>query len=97
MNDIQELLDQLRGQKWTDAAIADELGTHRETVAEWRRGKFYPRYSKAIKIALRSLMLREPPKGRRYSKKAVDTWQREGRYNESRVKSNGEDGETEGS
>ena len=42
-------------------------------------------------------MLREPPKGRRYSKKAVDTWEREGRYSESRAKSNGEDGETEGS
>ena len=86
MNDIQELLAQLRDQKWTDAAIAEELGTHRETVAQWRRGHFYPRYSKAIKIALRSLMLRDPPKGRRYSKEAVDTWQREGRYRESRAR-----------
>ncbi len=92
MNDIQELLDQLRGQKWTDAAIAEELGTYRETVAVWRRGQSYPRYAKAIKIALRSLMLREPPKGRRYSKEAVDTWQREGRYSESRVKGSGNDG-----
>ena len=33
-------------------------------------------------------MLREPPKGRRYSKEAVDTWQREGRYSESRAKGN---------
>ena len=41
-------------------------------------------------------MLREPPKGRRYSKEALDTWQREGRYSESRAKGNGEDGETEG-
>ena len=41
-------------------------------------------------------MLREPPKGRRYSKEAADTWQREGRYSESRAKGNGEDGETEG-
>ena len=57
MNDIQELLDQLRGQKWTDASIADEIGTHRETVTQWRRGYFFPRYAKAIKIALRSLML----------------------------------------
>ena len=80
------MLDQLRGQKWTDASIADEIGTHRETVTQWRRGYFYPRYAKAIKIALRSLMLREPPKGRRYSKEAVDTWQREGRYSESRAK-----------
>ena len=93
MNDIQELLDQLRGQKWTDAAIAEELGTHRETVAQWRRGHFYPRFSKAIKIALRSLMLREPPKGRRYSKEAVDTWHREGRYSESRAKGTSSNGE----
>ena len=68
------------------------MGTHRETVAGWRRGKFYPRYSKAIKIALRSLFLRDPPKGRRYSKEAVDTWQREGRYSESRAKGSGNDG-----
>ena len=97
MNDIQELLDQLRAQKWTDAAIAEELGTHRETVAEWRRGKFYPRYSKAIKIALRSLFLRDPPKGRRYSREAMETWQQEGRYRESRAKGTGGDGEQEGS
>ena len=90
MNDIQELLGQLRAQKWTDAAIADEIGAQRQTVAEWRRGKFYPRYSKAIKIALRSLLLRDPPKGRRYSKEAVETWQREGRYSESRVKEAGD-------
>ena len=36
-------------------------------------------------------MLREPPKGRRYSKKAVDTWQIEGRYSESRVKGDSSD------
>ena len=93
MNDIQELLDQLRGQKWTDAAIAEELGTYRETVAVWRRGQSYPRYSKAIKIALRSLFLRDPPKGRRYSKKALDTWQQKGRYSESRAKGTSGDGE----
>ena len=69
----------------------------RETVAVWRRGQSYPRYAKAIKIALRSLMLREPPKGRRYSKEAVDTWQREGRYSESRAKGDRDDGEKEGS
>ena len=41
-------------------------------------------------------MLREPPKGRRYSKEAVDTWQREGRYSESRVKGASGDGEKDG-
>ena len=38
-------------------------------------------------------MLREPPKGRRYSKEAVDTWEREGRYSESRAKGTSGDGE----
>ncbi len=93
MNEIQELLDQLRGQKWTDAAIAEELGTYRKTVAVWRRGQSYPRYHKAIKMALRGLLLQEPPKGKRYSKEALDTWQREGRYSESRAKGTSGDGE----
>ncbi len=97
MNEIQELLDLLRAHRWTDSAIADALGTSRQTVSQWRGGQSYPRYHKAIKMALRGLMMQEPPKGRRYSKKAVDTWQREGRYSESRAKGNGEDGETEGS
>ena len=30
-------------------------------------------------------MMQEPPKGRRYSKEALYTWQREGRYSESRA------------
>ena len=38
-------------------------------------------------------MLREPPKVRRYSKEAVDTWQREGRYSESRVTEDRDNGE----
>ncbi len=61
-------------------------------VYDRKQSHDYPRYYKAIKIALRSLMLREPPKGRRYSKKAVDTWEREGRYSESRAKGNSDDG-----
>ena len=42
-------------------------------------------------------MLREPPKGRRYSKEALDAWQQKGRYSESRVKGTGGDGEKDGS
>ena len=37
-------------------------------------------------MALRGLMMQESPKGRRYSKEALDTWQRKGRYSESRAK-----------
>ena len=93
MNEIQELLDLLRAHRWTDSAIADALGTSRQTVSQWRGGQSYPRYHKAIKMALRGLMMQEPPKGRRYSKKALDTWEREGRYSESRVTEDRDDGE----
>ena len=93
MNEIQELLDLLRAHRWTDSAIADALGTSRQTVSQWRGGQSYPRYHKAIKMALRGLMMQEPPKGRRYSKKALDTWQQEGRYSESRAKGTSGDGE----
>ena len=71
MNDIQELLYQLRGQKWTDAAIAEELGTYRETVAVWRRGQFYPNNAKPVPLALTELLRRKriprKKRGSRYS------------------------------
>ena len=98
MNDIQELLAQLREKKWTYAAISDELGVHLVTVQTWQSGKFYPSNAKPVALALRDLLGRKRiPKKKRYSAEAVDTWQREGRYSESRAKGNGEDGETEGS
>ena len=84
--EVLDLLDLLRANHWTDSAIADALGTTRQTVSHWRGGQSYPRYHKAVKMALRGLMMQEPPKGRRYSKEALDTWQREGRYSESRAK-----------
>ena len=93
MNEIPELLDLLRARHWTDSAIADALGTTRQTVSQWRGGQSYPRYHKAIKMALRGLMMQEPPKGKRYSKEALDTWQREGRYSESRAKGDRDDRE----
>ena len=41
-------------------------------VYDRKQGHDYPRYAKGIKIALRGLMMQEPPKGRRYSKEALD-------------------------
>ncbi len=71
MNDVQELLDELRARKWTDAAIADELGVHHVTVQTWRSGKFYPRGAKTFAAAMRQLLTRrrvpKQKRGRRYS------------------------------
>ena len=71
MNDIQELLVQLREKKWTDAAIANELGVHLVTVQTWRSGKFYPSNAKPVALALRELLRRKripkQKRGSRYS------------------------------
>ena len=71
MNDIQELLAQLRERKWTDAAIADELGVHLVTVQTWRSGKFYPSNAKPVALALKELLRRKriplQKRGRPYS------------------------------
>ena len=71
MNDIQELLAQLRERKWTDAAISDELGVHLVTVQTWRGGKFYPSNAKPVALALRDLLRRKripkQKRGSRYS------------------------------
>ena len=97
-SEIQTLIAQLNAKGWTYSAIADELGSDYRTLWQWRTGRFTPANSKAIALALRHLLgWKRIPKKKRYSKEAVDTWEREGRYSESRAKSNGEDGETEGS
>ncbi len=93
-SEIQTLIAQLNAKGWTYSAIADELGSDYRTLWQWRTGRFAPANSKAIALALRHLLGRKRiPKKKRYSKKAVDTWQREGRYSESRVKGTRDDGE----
>ena len=71
MNDIQELLTELKARKWTDAAISDELGVHLVTVQTWRSGKFYPSNAKPVALALRELLRRKripkQKRGSRYS------------------------------
>ena len=67
MNDIQEMLSQLREKGWTWAAIADELDTHRETVSRWWSCQYYPDHPKMVVAALQDLLRRRAvPKRKRY-------------------------------
>ena len=92
-SEIQDLIAQLSAKGWTYSAIADELGSDYRTLWQWRTGRFSPANAKAIALALRHLLWRTRiPKKKRYSAEAVDTWQREGRYNESRAKDISDDG-----
>ena len=92
-SEIQTLIAQLNAKGWTYSAIADELGSDYRTLWQWRTGRFTPAHSKAIALALRHLLVRKRiPKKKRYSKEALDTWQQEGRYSESRAKGNSDDG-----
>lgn len=69
MNDIQKRLEKLRVKKWTDAAIADEIGYGRVTVARWRSGQKYPSHANLVLMALDGLLKRKNvPKQRRYGK-----------------------------
>lgn len=67
MNDIQEALETLRVQGWTDAAIADAIGSNRNTVSRWRSGTRYPAASALVKQALDRLAQRKAPKQKRYA------------------------------
>ena len=67
MNDIQEALETCRVQGWTDAAIADALGSNRNTVARWRMGTRYPSGAQLVKQALERLAQRKAPKRKRYA------------------------------
>ena len=68
MNDVQEMINQLSEKGWTISAIAEEAGTHRETVSRWDSGKYYPENSKAVLMLLDGLLERKRvPKKRRYN------------------------------
>ena len=66
MNDIQERIEALQANGWTLAAIGDEVGTHRESVSRWKSGMYYPENSKAVLMALDTLLDKPAPKKRRY-------------------------------
>ena len=66
MTDVQEILEELRVKGWSRAAIADEVGAHRETVSRWGSGRYYPENAKAVLVVLNMLLKRKAPPGRRY-------------------------------
>ena len=72
VNDVQELLSQLRGKGWTLASVADEIGLPANTVRKWASGGVttrYPANAPLVKAGLERLMERKRiPKRRRYSK-----------------------------
>ena len=66
MNDVQKLIQQLQGEGWTLAAIADEVGMSWRTLKRWESGETYPDTSRPVVLALDILMKRKPPPRRRY-------------------------------
>ena len=66
MNDVQELLRQLRKKGWTLSAIADELPAPRNNVDRWYRGARQPSNASSVALALYQLLTRNDiPKKRR--------------------------------
>ena len=74
MNDVQESISELRLKGWTIAAIADELGMARISVAQWVEGRRYPANGKLVREALSRLLNRKRiPKKKRYRRVAERT------------------------
>jgi transcriptional regulator with XRE-family HTH domain len=59
MNDVQQLLEQLREMGWTLLTVADDLGVSYSAVRKWSAGMRYPANAPAVKAALRTLLTRE--------------------------------------
>jgi len=55
MDDVQEVLKRLEAKGWTMAAIADEIGTHRETVSRWKTGGQAAHNAKGVVLMLQAL------------------------------------------
>jgi ribosome-binding protein aMBF1 (putative translation factor) len=69
MNDVQELIHQLRAKGWTKASIADELGIPAYTLERWERGIHYPSNAVSVKGMLSRLLGRKRvPKRKRYKR-----------------------------
>ena len=66
MDAIVKKITGLRADGWTLAALAEELGVHRETIYEWSAGNHSPANSKPVLTVLDSLSTRKPPPRRRY-------------------------------
>ncbi len=79
MAEIQDLLAQLQAKGWTIAAIADELGMARHSVAGWKSGKHQPANYRVVGVALQQLNIRRRvPKRRRYGPDAPQRQPRKG-------------------
>ena len=71
MNEVRESLASLRSKEWTIAAVADELGVHRETVSRWHSGATRPDLARPVIFVLQALSARRRiPKKRRYTNPA---------------------------
>jgi transcriptional regulator with XRE-family HTH domain len=67
MNEVQQLLGQLKANGWTLAAIADEVGVHYNTVQKWSAGDRTPTNARAVLRELERLTRRKRiPKRKRY-------------------------------
>ena len=66
MNDVQEKLDALIINGWTQQAIADEMGVSWQAVHSWKKGQRFPENGKVVLMALDSLVGKKPPPKRRY-------------------------------
>jgi transcriptional regulator with XRE-family HTH domain len=67
---VQEVLQRLRGNGWTLAAVADELGVHYNTVQKWAAGDRSPANARPVLRELdRLLTRRRIPKRKRYAGK----------------------------
>jgi hypothetical protein len=59
MNDVQQLLEQLREKGWTLLTVADDLLVSYSAVRKWSAGMRYPANSPTVKAALRTLLTKE--------------------------------------
>ena len=58
MNNVQELLAELKDLGWTWAAIADEIDVEQNTVSRWYAGVRYPANATAVMAMLAGLKRR---------------------------------------
>ena len=56
MNDVQQLLEQLRGKGWTLLTVADALEVSYSALRKWSAGMRYPANAPAVKAALATLL-----------------------------------------
>jgi IS30 family transposase len=74
MNEVQDVLQRLKENGWTLAAIADEVGVHYNTVQRWDGGTRVAANSRAVVHELERLLTRRRvPKKKRYKRNPPTT------------------------